>query len=397
MALPKEAQAALARSLSAYIRATPARELPGDLRKWRSWRPQTVASRAGEIVDRLDDEGLRAKVLEWLDERPSLAKKDAEALRVATARPSGWEQQVMEILAPRKKKATDPTEQLRARLEKEKEKTSAAKDELRKTKENARAAVQAEKKRAADAAAELRSFRSELGRAEGRIKELEADVAKMRELIERRERREKRAAEKTDAERARLGEQARTARKEAAELKRGVRALQRQLETARRSPRTSPSRKRSAPAEREVFSAPPGLLEDAPETLVAWLQDERGPRVLVDGYNVSQLGFPDLSLSDQRDRLLQELARLARKHQVSVTIVFDGSEVSPGTRRKPRSPVGVEYSSPDETADDHLVARLASLPPEPVIVVTNDRELQERARAERATIATSDQMLALLR
>jgi rRNA-processing protein FCF1 len=56
----------------------------------------------------------------------------------------------------------------------------------------------------------------------------------------------------------------------------------------------------------------------------------------------------------------------------------------------------VEYSA-GETADDHLIARLERLPPQPVIVVTNDKELQQRASALRATVASSDQLLALAR
>lgn len=400
MALPKEAQAALARALSAYIRATPTRELPGDLRRWKSWRPQTIASRSQQIVARLEDEGLRAQVRAWLDEKPSLPKKDARALKLAVERKSDWEEQVGALIAPpRKKPAADPEAQLRDRLAKEKEKTAVAKEELRKVKENARRAAQADKKRVAEISKELAAVRGELARANARIKELETATVRSRESAERQLRREKRAAEKTEAEKARLAEEARAARKEAAELRRGMRSLERQLGAAvrsARSPASSPRKKRSQQGSRKVLSAPYGLLEDAPDTLVAWLQDG-GARLLVDGYNVSQLGFGDLSLADQRNRLLQKLVRLVRKYDGSATIVFDGSEVPPGTRRRPRGPVDVEYSSPDETADDHLVARLGSLPPEPVIVVTNDKELQERARAARATIATSDQLLALLR
>jgi predicted RNA-binding protein with PIN domain len=59
--------------------------------------------------------------------------------------------------------------------------------------------------------------------------------------------------------------------------------------------------------------------------------------------------------------------------------------------------VRIEYSRPDEIADDHLIAKLEELPASPVIVATNDRELQQRSAALGATIATSDQLLALIR
>jgi rRNA-processing protein FCF1 len=39
---------------------------------------------------------------------------------------------------------------------------------------------------------------------------------------------------------------------------------------------------------------------------------------------------------------------------------------------------------------------LKDLPPDPVVVATNDRALKDEARAHRATIASSGQLLALL-
>ncbi len=57
----------------------------------------------------------------------------------------------------------------------------------------------------------------------------------------------------------------------------------------------------------------------------------------------------------------------------------------------------VEYSRADETADDHLVSLLERWPNVPVILVTSDRELQERAAARGATIASSGQFLRMMR
>ena len=399
MALSKESQRRLARSFSAYIRDTPARELPGDLRRWRSWRPQTIASRAGEIVARLDDDGIRSQVLEWLDDKPSLPKTDVQILRLACARPEGWEDKVAALMRPRasKKTARDPAEQLRGRLEKEKTRTADAREELRKAKEQGRKAIEAEKRRLAEMKAEFGTARKEIGELRARVRELEADLSKERERTERELRREKSAVDKAQAEKDRLAAEARSARKEVAELRRGMRSLENKVAAALRSKRSTATG-RGRPKQRQVLSAPQGLFEDAPETLSAWLA-ESGVRLLIDGYNVtkSERGFGDLKLADQRKRLMDGVARLARKHGAKATIVFDGSEIPPGTRRKPRLPIQVEYSKPDEIADDHLIALLEALPPDPVVVVTNDRELQDRARAVRATIATSDQLLALLR
>jgi predicted RNA-binding protein with PIN domain len=119
---------------------------------------------------------------------------------------------------------------------------------------------------------------------------------------------------------------------------------------------------------------------------------------LVDGYNasMSKKGFPGLKLEDQRLRLVDVLSKLARRTGVKVTVVFDGSDVGSRPLSRRRS-VSVQYSKPDEIADDHLVGLLESLPPNPVIVATSDRDLQRRAERLGATIATSEQLLALLR
>jgi predicted RNA-binding protein with PIN domain len=119
---------------------------------------------------------------------------------------------------------------------------------------------------------------------------------------------------------------------------------------------------------------------------------------VIDGYNVAKAegGFGSLSLEEQRDQLVKAAGKLAHRVSGRTIVVFDGSKVAAGLARRSRSRVEVEYSR-DEIADDHIVARLEELPPDPVVLVTNDKELQQRARRLGATIATSDQLLALIR
>jgi predicted RNA-binding protein with PIN domain len=121
--------------------------------------------------------------------------------------------------------------------------------------------------------------------------------------------------------------------------------------------------------------------------------------LLVDGYNVTKAegGFSGLPLEAQRERLVEEIMKLATRKKLPTTIVFDGSQVPPGTRRRRRGPVAVEYSNPHEPADDHLVALLETGGPEPAVLVTSDRDLRDRAGALGATVARSEQLLALIR
>lgn len=105
--------------------------------------------------------------------------------------------------------------------------------------------------------------------------------------------------------------------------------------------------------------------------------------LLVDGYNVTKAGYGDLPLEAQRSRLLAGLGALTARTGAEVTVVFDGADrVSPLAAAAPRG-VRLLFSRTGETADDVLV-RLVGLEPagRPVLVVSSDREVQERtARA----------------
>ena len=49
--------------------------------------------------------------------------------------------------------------------------------------------------------------------------------------------------------------------------------------------------------------------------------------LVVDGYNVTKTGYPELPLADQRTRLAGQLAALAARTGVEITLVFDGAGV----------------------------------------------------------------------
>jgi predicted RNA-binding protein with PIN domain len=263
---------------------------------------------------------------------------------------------------------------------------------VRKARNDAERAVKAVERRADQLAAQVDELT-------GRVKALEKETAA--------------AHKETSAVRAEAEREVRKARRRADQAERAAKDARKELHAANaeikkqagaRAPAKPPPKKRASPrapkppAKRSPLPAPKGRLAEAPETLEEWLQADQ-VHLLIDGYNVSKArgGFGDLSLETQRRRLMQEVGKLVRRSGASATIVFDGSEIAPGTSRRARAPVAVEYSRPHEIADDHLIAKLEDLPNFPVIVVTNDRELQDRAAARGATIARSDQLLALIR
>lgn len=102
--------------------------------------------------------------------------------------------------------------------------------------------------------------------------------------------------------------------------------------------------------------------------------------LIVDGYNVTKTGYPELPLSDQRNRLTHQLAALAARTSAEVTLVFDGADVVGASGPTPRG-VRVLFSDPGVLADD-VIRTLVSAEPEgrPLVVASTDREVAESVR-----------------
>jgi predicted RNA-binding protein with PIN domain len=102
--------------------------------------------------------------------------------------------------------------------------------------------------------------------------------------------------------------------------------------------------------------------------------------LVVDGYNVTKTGYGELSLEQQRNRLVQALAVVAAQTGAEVTCVFDGAERVHGLPAPPRG-VRVLFSHKGETADE-VIRRLVRAEPDgrPVVVVSSDREVADGVR-----------------
>jgi predicted RNA-binding protein with PIN domain len=393
--LPEDVELALVRGVGAYLRSTPAAKLPARLRRFRSFRPQALGRHRAELIGVLDDGAMRALIGEWIgDGHTSLPKGEAELLRIAVERPDGWEEKLARRSRPRTRAASpDPAATTQRKLEQEREKLRRA----RKAEQELRAQLKAERADSARLRSELNEVRSESRHALKRADAAERARGRAEAALDRERRRAARAVERGKADLDGARAELKTARKESAELRRRIASLEGST-TKPRARRTKSSSAPRRPGPRRALPVPKGRLEDDTGTLDEWL-DEPSVRLLVDGYNVSKSvgGFGKLDLERQRELLVDGVARLARRKNVHATVVFDGSDVAPGTRRRSKGGVRVEYSRPDEIADDHLIALLERLPPDPVVLVTSDRELQRRAARLEATIATSPQLLALIR
>jgi predicted RNA-binding protein with PIN domain len=106
--------------------------------------------------------------------------------------------------------------------------------------------------------------------------------------------------------------------------------------------------------------------------------------LVVDGYNVSKTGYPELPLADQRNRLITQLGALAARTRVEVTVVFDGAGVMAAPPRGARG-VRVLFSDPGVLADDVIRSIVAAEPHgRPVAVATSDRAVVTSIRASGA-------------
>ncbi|MDT4988238.1 MAG: hypothetical protein QOI74_2332 [Micromonosporaceae bacterium] len=115
--------------------------------------------------------------------------------------------------------------------------------------------------------------------------------------------------------------------------------------------------------------------------------------LVVDGYNVTKRGFGEISLEQQRSRLVTGLSGLAAQTRAEVTVVFDGAERVVGLPPAPRG-VRVLFSRKGETADD-LIRRLVRAEPagRPIVVISSDREVADGVRRHGAYPLGADSLL----
>ena len=135
-------------------------------------------------------------------------------------------------------------------------------------------------------------------------------------------------------------------------------------------------------AERALLSDDPALLDQ--------LLSLPHTHLIVDGYNVTKTGFPDLSLEKQRTRLLTGLSNLAARSGAEVTCCFDGAALEGRVPAAAVRGVRVLFSKAGETADE-LIRRLVRAEPRgrPVCVVSSDREVADGVRRDGARPVSS--------
>ncbi|MFE9396149.1 NYN domain-containing protein [Streptomyces flavidovirens] len=384
-------------------------ELPSQLRQYARFTPTRRAKFAGNAMAAAleGDAVFRQRIGERLREaQPELARAlesgsppaAADPVDVAAAayvlRPVGWVKLVAaageEALRADAERADEAAqrelERLRAELAQAREQTKSETERLR-------TELEAARKEADVLSRKLRSALSDVKRGEAALRRTNAETETLKSDA---------AARVTAAEsearrlRARLGEAEASAEASRRAVREGrsiedmrVRLL---LDTVldaaqglRRELALPPASVHPADT---VDAVEPGRM--TPKDIAARALSETDPALLdqllelpqchlvVDGYNVTKTGYPQMPLDKQRLRLLGGLSMLAAQTGAEVTCVFDGAElVAPVLLAPPRG-VRVLFSKPGVTADELIRQLVRAEPPgRPVVVASTDREVAD--------------------
>ncbi|MFJ7767212.1 NYN domain-containing protein [Streptomyces sp. NPDC097107] len=397
-------------------------ELPAQLRQYARFAPNRRAKFAGNAMAAAveADPLFRQRIGEKLREtQPELAgaleaaspPPAADPLDVAAAayvlRPHGWVKLVTAAgEEAQRADAERADEESRAELERLHEELARAREHTRAETERLRAELDAAKKESESLHRKLRSALSDVKRGEAALRKVRAEMDAVRAEGHAQ-------VSAADSESRRLktrlaeAEAALEATRKAAREGRSVEDMRVRLLLDTLLDATQGLRRELAlppvsvrPAE-TVDAVEPGRM--TPKDIAARALSENDPAILdqllalpqahlvVDGYNVTKTGYPQMPLEKQRLRLLGQLSQLAAQTGAEMTCVFDGAElVAPVLLAPPRG-VRVLFSKPGVTADELIRQMVRAEPPgRPVIVVSTDREVADGvARAGARPVASA--------
>ncbi|MFJ9736136.1 NYN domain-containing protein [Streptomyces sp. NPDC101171] len=397
-------------------------ELPAQLRQYARFAPNRRAKFAGNAMAAAveTDTLFRQRIGEKFREaQPELSgaldsgspPPAADPLDVAAAayvlRPAGWVKLVTAAgEEAQRADAERADEESRAELERLRAELDQAREQTRAETERLRAEAESAKREAESLHRKLRAALSDVKRGEAALRKVRGEIDAVRA-----EGHAQLSAAESESRRlkARLGEAeaALEATRRAAREGRSVEDMRVRLlldtlldaaQGLRRELALPPVSVR--PAE-TVDAVEPGRM--TPKDIAARALSENDPAILdqllalpqahlvVDGYNVTKTGYPQMPLEKQRLRLLGQLSTLAAQTGAEVTCVFDGAELAAPVLLAPPRGVRVLFSKPGVTADELIRQLVRAEPPgRPVIVASTDREVADGvARAGARPVASA--------
>lgn len=384
-------------------------ELPAQLRQYARFAPNRRAKFAGNaMAAALETDPLfRQRIGEKFREtQPELAgaldsgspPPAADPLDVAAAayvlRPTGWVKLVTAAgEEAQRADAERADEESRAELERLREELAHAREHTRTETERLRTELESAKKEAESLHRKLRAALSDVKRGEAALRKIQGEIETVR----------------TEGQ-----TQVSTAEVESRRLKARLSEVEASLEATRRAAREGRSVEdmrvrllldtvlEAAQGLRRELALPPVSVRPAetvdavepgrmtPKDIAARALSENDPAILdqllalpqahlvVDGYNVTKTGYPQMPLEKQRLRLLGQLSQLAAQTGAEVTCVFDGAELLAPVLLAPPRGVRVLFSKAGVTADELIRQLVRAEPPgRPVIVASTDREVAD--------------------
>jgi predicted RNA-binding protein with PIN domain len=411
--LPEPVRTRLAEVASLAIGELPSADVPSPLRRLARFTPSKRARLgARPLLAELRESAIfRAAVLAWwAEQRPGeLTGSEADPVAGAAGAVLSGAPDVADRLAEIAERADLATLRIQrdAALAKV-DKLSAELDRLRAELAEARAAIrEAHQTRDGELDRLRRRIREQgmrVRRAEDATSAAERELAQARDgsaaqlaaaLVER-----DRARERADAERiraARAAEQASGARQAAREARRAdevrlellmdtlssaVAGLRHELALDRYGQAGGPRPADLVSSASSIRSASARVPDAAALDRLLALPSAH---LIVDGYNISKTEYPELTLFDQRARLVGGLAALVARTGAEVTVVFDGAAVTvPGLTRHPKG-VRVLFSEPGVLADDVIRDLVAAEPAGRLVVVaSSDRAVADSVQRDGA-------------
>jgi hypothetical protein len=250
------------------------------------------------------------------------------------------------------------------------------------------------RRQAAGAEQRADATRREVDELRATLEDLEAERDQLARTLEEAEQERRRAVDRAarrhDAELRRLRDELAALRRDAEDRRQAEQRRQedRGAGTDDRSPERVPAPPARARGNGRLrpgrpSTLPPGVVTGTAEAVELLLHP--GRLVLVDGYNVTKQHRGHLTLELQRRWLTQQLAALATRRRVRPVAVFDGEQVGGGRSWLGGRQVEVRFTGEGITADDELVLAVEATD-EPVVVVTDDRELRARLMASGADV-----------
>jgi predicted RNA-binding protein with PIN domain len=344
--------------------------------------PVTAAA-AAVLTDAPDTAARVASVAERADLAAIRAERDSAVARVD--------------------KLTDELDRLRAELAEVRSTLRAVRAAPHEELERLRGRFRDQGARLRQAEDERLAVERELAELRRTARERVSDALAERDRARERAQAERLRAARTEGEAAHARERAHRARRaDRARLELLLRTLSGAADGLRAELALGPDGPLPGPSPAELVGAASAAAADraaapvADMTALNRLLGLASAHLIVDGYNVTKTGYPELSLFDQRGRLLRALGVLFARTGAEITVVFDGASVAGRAARAPRG-VRLLFSDPGVAADDVIVELVAAEPPgRPVVVASSDGEVVAAVARRGAAPVSSVLLLELL-